>query len=94
MAGDWTGRGGCWWRSLTWWELAHCSQDGDYVICGSENGSVYIWNKARWVIITGSLATVRLVLTSRLTSPQLPQIHEHHEEQQAGPQLLVRVLHR
>uniref|UniRef100_K3WSW5 Anaphase-promoting complex subunit 4 WD40 domain-containing protein n=1 Tax=Globisporangium ultimum (strain ATCC 200006 / CBS 805.95 / DAOM BR144) TaxID=431595 RepID=K3WSW5_GLOUD len=22
------------------------SQDGDYVICGSENGSVYVWNKA------------------------------------------------
>ncbi|TYZ67561.1 hypothetical protein PybrP1_012459 [[Pythium] brassicae (nom. inval.)] len=23
------------------------SQDGDFVICGSENGSVYVWNKAR-----------------------------------------------
>ncbi|KAG7383307.1 WD repeat-containing protein 44 [Phytophthora pseudosyringae] len=25
------------------------SQDGDFVICGSENGSVYVWNKARYL---------------------------------------------
>ncbi|KAF1772495.1 WD40-repeat-containing domain [Phytophthora cactorum] len=25
------------------------SQDGDFVICGSENGSVYVWNKARFI---------------------------------------------
>ncbi|EGZ13368.1 hypothetical protein PHYSODRAFT_316661 [Phytophthora sojae] len=28
------------------------SQDGDFVICGSENGSVYVWNKARFVILS------------------------------------------
>lgn len=26
------------------------SQDGDYVICGSENGNVYIWNKQTYVL--------------------------------------------
>ncbi|KAI9984237.1 hypothetical protein PInf_005548 [Phytophthora infestans] len=25
------------------------SQDGDFVICGSENGYVYVWNKARYL---------------------------------------------
>ncbi|KAL3658297.1 WD repeat-containing protein 44 [Phytophthora oleae] len=32
------------------------SQDGDFVICGSENGSVYVWNKARYGV--GMVAAV------------------------------------
>lgn len=37
---------------LTVTVLSVYSQDGDYVICGSENGSVYVWNKARCVYLS------------------------------------------
>lgn len=34
------------------------SQDGDFVICGSENGSVYVWNKARFVFLSDRIDVV------------------------------------
>lgn len=57
---------------------AYFSQDGGYVICGSENGSVYIWNKARYVINGGLSTHVRQQTSTKLPPFDVPALHHSY----------------